>query len=163
MITPQLNKQLHALITKLSMMEHKPYLVESFTHGRSSSSKDLTNFECIELIKHLKMLQNLKNVDATQEATHVSHAMPPIKKQTPYEQGDAMRKKIIALAHQINWKTTHPRSGKEIADMKRINEWCKTHGYLHKELNHYTVTELPVLVTQFQNMYNSYLKTTIIS
>jgi hypothetical protein len=84
--------------------------------------------------------------------------MPVFKPNTPAQQANTMRKKIIALAHQMGWSKIHPGSGNKIADMQRIDEWCNKYGYLHKRLNQYTIEELPKLVTQYQNLYNSFLK-----
>jgi hypothetical protein len=157
-MTTELNKQLHALLTQTGLASAKCYLVESFTHGRSQSSKDLTNVEAIEFIKYLKMQLNKQKMQAADDANHISKSMPSIKASTPFEQANTMRKKIIALAHQMGWSAIHPSSGNKIADMPRINNWCVQYGYLHKELNAYTLEELPKLVTQYQNLYNSFLK-----
>lgn len=159
----ELNKQLHALLNQTGMMDAKPYLVESFTNGRSSSSKDMSHYEAIELVKHLKGIatqQKYKtaNTGTNTEPTHIANAMPTVSKNTDKERASNMRKKIIALAHQMGWSSYHPDSGKKIADMPRINAWCSKYGYLHKELNNYRLTELPKLVTQFDNLYKSFLK-----
>lgn len=68
---------------------------------------------------------------------------------------DKMRKKIIHWARRMGWE----KNGK--ADMKRINTWCIASGYLHKELNLYTHKELPELVSQFELVFKSYLKTVV--
>lgn len=154
-----LNKQLHALLTQTGLTDAKAYLVESFTHGRSESSRDLTDGEAIEFIKYLKArLPQTQPPNPSKDAKHISNAMPTFKANTPAQQANTMRKKIIALAHQMGWSSIHPASGNKIADMARINAWCEKYGYLHKKLNDYTVDELPKLVTQFVNLYNSFLK-----
>ncbi len=162
----ELNKQLHVLLTQTGMMDAKPYLVESFTNGRSQSSKDMSHYEAIELVKHLKGIlsqqkyktANTATTGTNTEITHIANAMPTVSKKTDKERASNMRKKIIALAHQMGWSSYHPDSGKKIADMPRINAWCSKYGYLHKELNSYTLAELPKLVTQFDNLYKSFLK-----
>lgn len=76
------------------------------------------------------------------EGLNVGRAIPP---------GDKQRKAIISMAHEMNWR----KAGK--ADMPRINGWCNTYGYLKKDLNSYTVAELPKLVTQFKKAYKDHL------
>jgi N-acetyl-gamma-glutamylphosphate reductase len=152
-----LNKQLHALLTQTGLMHAKQLLVESYSSGRETSSTGLKDHEAIEMIKYLKSelkKQQAKNTDPQ----HIGNVMPTIKQNTPAQQANTMRKKIIALAHQMGWSAVHPTSGNKIADMARINAWCEKYGYLHKELNAYTLEELPKLVTQFVNLYNSFLK-----
>ena len=158
-MTTELNKQLHALLTQTGLMSAKQYLVESFTSGRETSSTGLKNHEAIELIKHLKCeLQKQKQPPVNNDPTHIGNVMPTFKANTPAQQANTMRKKIIALAHQMGWSAQHPESGNKIADMPRINAWCVKYGYLHKELNAYSLEELPKLVTQYQNLYNTFLK-----
>lgn len=158
-MTKELNKQLHALLTQTGLTDAKPYLVNSFTHGRSESSRDLTNSEAIEFVRYLKKQIEIKQAsNPITDSKHISNAMPTFKANTPAQQANTMRKKIIALAHQMGWSAQHPESGNKIADMPRINAWCVKYGYLHKELNAYSLEELPKLVTQYQNLYNTFLK-----
>jgi len=63
------------------------------------------------------------------------------------EEGHKMRRKIISLAHEMGWKLP----GTNKIDIAHINDWCKKYGFGKKQLNEYTVAELPRLVTQFQN------------
>ena len=63
------------------------------------------------------------------------------------QSADKMRKKIIALAHhEMGWA------------MADIDTFCQTKGYLKKGLNKYSIKELPTLVSQFEAIYQSYLK-----
>lgn len=158
-MTTELNKQLHALLSQTNMIKAKPYLIESFTNGRETSSTGLQSHEAIELIKHLKCeLQKQKNKAMANEPKHIGNAMPTFKANTPAQQANTMRKKIIALAHQMGWSAIHPVSKNKIADIPRIDAWAIKYGYLHKSLNNYTIQELPKLVTQFDNLYKSFLK-----
>lgn len=150
------NKQLHVLLAQTKLTDAKPYLVESFSNGRATSSTELKDHEAIELIKYLKA--ELRKQQASAGPQHISQAIPKLTASTPAQQANTMRKKIIALAHQMGWSSIHPSSGNKIADMPRINAWAVKYGYLHKELNEYTIEELPKLVTQFQNLYNTFLK-----
>ena len=69
------------------------------------------------------------------------------------DQGESskQRKKIFSLAHQAGWtKGNRP-------DYERINGWMLKYSYLHKDLNAYTLDELPKLITQFEKMVASQL------
>lgn len=123
------NSQLAALHAKLHKMgmggdrEYKQNLVIEYSNGRATSSKDLYYGEMQMLLEHLDKAQGKTEDDI---------------------KADRMRKKIIGIARGKGWEA----DGK--ADIKRINGWCISYGYLHKPLNDYTVDELPKLVTQFQ-------------
>jgi hypothetical protein len=111
--------------------EEKEALVRLFTRQRESSTKGLTDAEADKVIDYLR------GMCANQD----KH--PP---------GNLMRRHIIAMAHEMKWET---QDGK--ADMKRINGWCVHYGFGKKPLNDYEYDELPQLVTQFKNVYNSFL------
>lgn len=121
---------LNTLVSKLHIdKEGKIEMVQGFSGGRATSSKDLFSDEAAAMIKHLK------SVDPTEKSA------------------EKMRKKIISMAHEMGW-TSAP--GK--ADMKRIDQWCTKFGYLKKHLDSYNYNELPKLVTQFeQGPYNHYI------
>lgn len=132
---PNLTKEqlmtIHTLFSKLGMTkEQKDTIVTGFLGGRSKSSKDLTVKEATSLISHLKSLD------------------PSEKK------AEVMRRKILSLAHEMGWK----KPGSTSIDMIRVDQWCIKYSYAHKKLNHYTLPELPKLVTQFeQGPYKHYL------
>ncbi len=121
------NKALHYLLNNRGLIPQKEMLVLSYTNGRSRSSKDLSFQEAGELISYLKTLDH-------------SHKM---------------RRKIISMAHELGWHLPPSPNGEgkgvRRIDMNAINEWCKKYGFGKKELNEYTESELPKLVTQFQN------------
>lgn len=137
MITTQQNKTLHALLAQTGLSAHKANLINGITKGRTESSKQLSNFEANELLAYLRTQLHNKR-----------QALNSID-----EKANRMRKKIISLAWQMNWVNN---SG--ACDIPRINNWCIKYGYLHKPFNNYIYAELPKLLTQFENLYNSYLK-----
>jgi phage gp16-like protein len=112
-------------------------MLMSATDGRTNSSTQLTQKEAFEIIDQLSKLTS--------------------KEPDP---ADKMRKKIISMAHSIGWVTPVATANGPVvkADIVRINAWCQKSGYLHKKLNQYTYAELPKLVSQFQEVYNSYQK-----
>jgi hypothetical protein len=128
-ITPQQIQCIAVLIGKLQLKERKTDLVLGFSNDRTESTKELSLDEAKALISYLKSL------DADEK------------------KADVMRKKIISLAHEMNWHLP----GTNKADMPRIDGWCKKFSPLHKSLNNHTLKELPALVTQFEKVYSSYL------
>lgn len=139
--TLQQNKVLHAIIGQLGLSsELKEDLVFQFTGGRSIKSSEMLMEECRALINHLNTIK--------QQSVQVVKAPAPVKYYTPEEK---MRRKIISIAHEMNWKQP---SGK--ADMSRINEFCLQRGHAHKTLNDYTKAELPTLITQFEKLLKDY-------
>jgi hypothetical protein len=126
--TPEQNSRLHLLIGELMIdAEHKRELVEEASYGRVSSSKDLTQVECNRLLNHLQTLLNEHRQGG--------------------DAGQKMRRKIMSMVHELGWENP---SGS--IDYNRLNAWLLKFGYLHKELNSYTVQELPALVTQMDKM-----------
>jgi hypothetical protein len=118
------------LLSKLKIQdEDRKNIILGFSFGRSDSRKDLKFTEAEELIKYLK-----------------GHEP---KKKLP---GESMRKKIISRFHEMGYR----KEGK--IDMPRVQKTLMKYGYLHKKLNEYSVDELPLLVSQVDQIYNDYLK-----
>jgi hypothetical protein len=119
-----------AMINKLKLKAQKEHIIMGATDGRTTSTRELTSDEANALIKYLKS-------------------------QDPDEIGaEKMRRKIISMAHEMGWKLPNSK-----ADMERVDNWCVKYGFLHKKLNQYLYNELPKLVTQFESVYQSFLKT----
>lgn len=115
--------------------EYKRQLVHEYTNGRETSTTKLRTAEAAMMITALERM-----------------APPPPRID---DAANRMRRKIISMAHEMAWVM---ESNPQKADMQRINNWCKKSGYLHKGLNDYTEQELPALVSQFQKVYESYLR-----
>jgi hypothetical protein len=118
-------KVLHTMLGATGLQGQKAALVAGVTQGRTESSRELTSAEADTIIAYLK----------TQQPAH------------------KMRRKLIGLAHEMNWHLAGTRK----VDMERVNAWCVSNGYLHKPLNDYTVKELPKLVSQYELVYKHYL------
>ena len=139
-INPAQLKCLSTLVSQLKIgKEDKKVMVLGFSGGRSESSKDLMSNEAADMIKHLKSLDPLE------------------------KSADKMRKKIIAMAHEMGWSSLTPNpspngEGRKTAkvDMKRIDDWCKKQ-FGKKQLNNYTYKELTTLVAVFEKVYKDYL------
>ncbi|MBS1740708.1 MAG: hypothetical protein JST88_09225 [Bacteroidetes bacterium] len=116
------------MMHKLHLAGQKESLIGGASHGRTTSTRELTADEAKSLIQYLKS-------------------------QDPEEQrAEVMRRKIISLAREMHWMA----GGK--ADMQRIDAWMVKSSYLHKKINQYRYAELPALVTQFEKVYLSFLK-----
>lgn len=133
-----LNAELHALLTNTGLAPQKKNLCFGFTKGRSDSSRELTDGEAREFINYLRQQPNAKGKWQKDEAA------------------DKMRKKIISMAHECGWHNL--ADNKWVIDMRHLDMWCQQYSYLKKEFNKYTVAELPVLVSQFERVYKSFLK-----
>lgn len=135
----QQNKQFHALLAQANLTSQKGNLVLGFTNGRTEKSSEMNEVEAEQAIKYLKA------------------QIPEIKNDGLEVKADRMRKKIISFAWQMNW-TYRNTNGAILCDIKRVNAWCEKYSYLKKPLNDYLYSELPKLLTQFENVYKSYLK-----
>lgn len=71
------------------------------------------------------------------------------------EKANQMRRKILAMAHRLQWEHEDGR-----VNIERVDNWCNHSGYLKKPLNQYSYDELPKLVSQFKEVYKSYIRTT---
>lgn len=111
-------------------------LVETFTDGKKSGLKELTNREYNEFIQHLNRLVNNQHKQDWRN--------------TPENK---MRRKIISLFKKMNYTTSDDK-----ADMEAIQNWCLKYGYLHKRLNNYNSQELPKLITQVERVYITFIE-----
>jgi len=134
--TKSQNTKLYGLLMRTELWKQKSNLVLSFTKGRTEHSSEMTEGEAGELIKYLQ------GIERQAKASHAQRA-------------DDMRKKIISMAHEIGWEIP----GTNKIDIQRIDRWAQKYGYLHKSFNSYTYQELPKLVSQFEQLYYSNLKT----
>lgn len=135
---PQL-KAINFLLIKQGLYEHKRDIIESYTGGRTGSSKEMYIHEAAELLSYLNNTQKDVNVSSKLMA------------------------KLFAMCHEMGWipsKTiVEGASVKVKKDYTAVHEWVKKYGYLKKELRLYTYNELPKLVTQLEKyVYNPYIE-----
>ena len=93
--------------------------------------------------------QRTEHISLMQE----SEALAMIKYLNELQTPDWMAEK----AHRMGWQLAPGGNGAKV-DMERLNAWCREKSYLGKELNAYTYSELPKLVSQFNEVYKSFLK-----
>lgn len=128
------NKALHALLHKTGLTAQKETIVSSFSHGRTSSSRQLSHLESVALIQWLQAQQP---------------AEP--------DEGKKMRGKILSIAHDMGMVKLN-KAGKRVADMQRVDAWMLKYSYLHKKLDAYKYAELPKLVTQFEKVFEHFVE-----
>jgi hypothetical protein len=132
-ISPSKLKAINTLISVYGIDKNtKAMMVEGFSLGRCTSSKDLYDEEASLMLKHLQ--DNDPNKAAIEK----------------------MKGKIFYYCHEMSW-TILKSTGKRVVDMKRLDEWCTSRSYLKKKLDWYSYKELPKLVTQFEQVYSSYI------
>jgi hypothetical protein len=66
---------------------------------------------------------------------------------------DTMTGKILSMAHEMRWELP---DGK--IDMKRLNAWCVKYTAAHVPLNKIPTNQLSKVVSVFEKMYKTYLK-----
>jgi hypothetical protein len=133
-ITKQQLVCINTIISKRNIgKEAKEVMVQGFSGGRASSSKDLTFAEAAAMIKHLK-----------QNDPHKASV-------------EKMKGKILYYAREMGWTKTNA-NGKQVCDVKAIDNWCLKFGCVKRKLDSYTFDELTKVLTQFQFVYKDYLK-----
>ncbi len=107
-------------------------LIQQFTNNRKSGLRELNNREYNAFIYWLNDFKKTLK--------------------TGYNPENQQRRKIISMFHKMGYQI----NGK--IDMIRLNNWCNTHGHLHKPLMHYKGNDLGKLVTQAEKYYESYIE-----
>ncbi len=135
-------KRLFALLNKHKLTEERGNICLQITGGRTSSTKNLSEQEALQIIN------NLQDKEQKQQER---------QKRDPCDQ---MRKKIIAILAGTEIKM---QSGEYYflnehskPDMPSIYKFIALKGYLKKPLNSYNQYELPKLVTQIEQIAESY-------
>lgn len=136
-------KAFHAILKERGLMDEKKEIVKQISSGRTESSKELSYEELQGWIDSV-------NSDRT------------LKKATD-NKSQRMINNIIAMAREMGVIERKPgvrKSGKieMISDYTLFEDWMLTKSYLKKRLSQYTYEELPTLVTQYKNIYLSWLK-----
>lgn len=116
---------------RLDREETKRDMIREISQGQFEHTADISNDQLDQLIAHVNSMVNFKPACAA----------------------DRMRKKIIHYCHMMRW---YNANGK--LDWDRINGFCVKSGHAHKNLNEYTEKELPTLVSQWEEVYKSFLR-----
>lgn len=140
-VTAPMLKKLHAMLNNAGMMDHKRELVEYFSNGRTSSSRELTQAEAINLFAHLG--------DKVSEQHQQKQSM------------DLMIKKMFALAWQMGYDQPRNNEQEHLEPKLRVRQnlqnWLYSkHSAVRKELRTLTYAELMTVLNQFERMYNEF-------
>lgn len=126
--------RMHVLMNKCNLLAYKIDIIDTYnSDGRYIySSKELYYEEANNIINYLNGQLQLA---------------------PEFRSMDQMRKKVIGCCRQMGWEKANK------ADMARINAWVSKYGHAKKEFMKYDLKELVTLVTQAENMRDSYLTT----
>lgn len=124
-MTEKQKKLVRVLLFKEGIATEEENMALQFSEGRTNSLDDLTHSETQALIVEL-------------------NGKSP---------ADAMRNKILSMAHEMQWKLP---SGK--IDMERVDAWCIKYTAAHQPFNEINDKHLPKVVSVFTKMYNEFLK-----
>lgn len=138
-ITPPQLKAVNVLLIKQGLYKHKREIIESYTGGRTGSSKEMYIHEAAELLSYLNKTQKDVNISSK------------------------LMSKLFAMSHEMGWINTKTVVDgdkiKVVKDYSAVQNWVIKYGYLKKELRKYTYKELPKLVTQLEKyVYNPYIE-----
>lgn len=138
-ITQKQIQLISTLIHKQGLTANKPDIIESYSQGRTTSTKGLTMQEASELIGFLTNSQKDMNVSSK------------------------LMKKLFAMAFEMGWCPAEKVIGpdgqiKEKRNYSRLHAWVEKYGFAKKPLRSYTYNELPKLVSVFEEkIYNPYI------
>lgn len=140
---------IHALLGKHGLSDDKKQIIEQISGGRVSSTAGLCFDEAMQWI-------NAMNGPSRPSRREGHQHTDPDKRQR-------MINAIIAMAHEmgtISRDTIADAHGRLILknNYEKLNKWMVEKSYLKKPLNKYSYPELPKLVSQFKNVYFSWLK-----
>lgn len=132
-INPAQLRCVNTMISKLGLKDIRADLISGATGERSDSASDLKMHEAAQLIKYLKS-------------------------QDPEElRAEKMRRKLIGMAYERAGLARDAPKEQKQKTVNWLNGWCKQYGYLHKALNCYRYNELPMLISQFENVLKDHL------
>lgn len=131
-MTPKQVKLIRFLLNQCGLSDEldKAEIVFEYTNGRSTSLKEMTQRETSALINVL------------------NERLSPAKAKR-----DRQVSKILSMAHEMHWEL---QDGK--VDMERLDVFFLTRTPQKKKLAEFTDAELPGLVTLFEKVYISFLK-----
>ncbi len=142
-ITPEQIKRIHTILPEVYRKDPdlKGELVFQFTEDPDkTSTKDMSFYQAQDMIH---FLSTGKSKDYSRYGR-----FKVTNKQHNY---------ILSMCHQIGWVSFNDHLSRLVPDLSILGAWLHKYGYLHKPLMEYTETELPKLVTQFENMVKSKL------
>jgi hypothetical protein len=143
-VTVQQIRYMYLLLDSLGIRHMKEDMVSDASGGRTESVRDLTNYEMVDLTRHLESKLKGAREDAMPHKKDISGA-------------ERMRKRILSMCYSMGWTRFDPDKGRHTVDYERLEAWLLKYGYLHKPLDKYRYLELPTLVTQMENLMRTAL------
>ncbi len=123
MINKQQLTKIHVLLNQFGIMDDKAELVNQFTNGRETSSKQMTFNEARNFLTHLSKFDPL----------------------------DKMRRKVFALAYSANIIYGDSKEDRQM-NIAKLNMFLREKGAVKKELNKMNKDELVKVVNQFSQI-----------
>lgn len=137
--TPKQRRQIMAIIYHLDIADMKEKLVLDYTYQRTTSLREMTFEEAMDMIKSMNAKQMTPDT------------------YSKMQKSDRMRKRILSMCHQLSWTYYDKNQKKQTVSFYKLDAWMMNYSYLHKLLNSYKDNELPRLVHQFEEMFLNYL------
>ncbi|NDD52947.1 hypothetical protein EBZ39_03565 [bacterium] len=170
-------KRIHGILSALKkqgvfsdLNEYKAILARQYSGGRTSSTKELNNYEAAELIGGIERLvagQRPEPPKRSQETTlndeQVASVAPdksgctirhPQAGTRNDGQADVKRKRLFAMCHQMAWYLP----GTRVVDKARLDGWCCKYGQFKKPLMAHTSAELSKIIVQMEKAFADYLR-----
>lgn len=140
------SKHLHSLLNKLQInQESKQDMVSSFTNERTLSTKEMTFYECRDMITALeKMLQPVTENTVRSEKDTDRFNTDILQKE---------RRKIFVLMYDCGFISNTDDTPRK---MQVLNGWIRKKMNLLKEFNQLTIDELLKMNTQLQVVRRRY-------
>jgi len=129
-MTPKQVKMVRILIGKAKLEKQKEDLVWSFSDERTIHLSELTQAETESIVAYLRNL--------TGQTANPS---------------DKMRRKILSIAHELQWELIDGR-----VNMERLNSWLIKSTPQKKPLDELSYQELAQVVSQIEIVYKKFLK-----
>lgn len=119
-MTFKTNQKLHKLLGEAGLMEQKADLVYSFTNHRTGSSREMTEIEALDLVRHLRgVIDKQEQQQRRQEQQQTKQELDKTE-----EQKQATRRYIISVWYRIeNANTVEERK----AAVKVCMAWVEKH------------------------------------
>jgi hypothetical protein len=118
----QLSK-IHVMLMQMNLIDDKAGIIQQFTNGRATSSKDMSFDEATELIRQL----------------------------VATEPCDRMRKKVFAMAYEAGLIWGDLPEDKKMNAIK-LNQFLKGRGAIKKEISAMSKNDLVKVVSQFEQI-----------
>ena len=133
-------KAFWATLSSLGMKDEKEALVLQATNHRTTSSRDMSHQEMMDLLTHL-------------------NGGPGKKPRKVNEERVRMIKKVHFLCHQMEWQKTTPdgvlllKEGRPQIDKERLDNWCQKYGPHKQPFNDHKTDQLPKLLAVLEKVH----------